>query len=227
MEHSTAAWRHWAGACDMEKQPGFSASRASHEFSDTKFHLDLCVFQRNKTLGLLVGTALKLTSFHPGLLCFEPIKYDVIKISPKGHRHPKRLRTQSLHLWDAPRFLWSVCGLLCSSKIMNLTLLGCAWDRLSQSEWWDLCSSSCVLHRDNNCSQRCENVVLGEPKRLTLVCGLPKGYTHRQIQSMPVVLKYHGGYFPGGSVVQNPPRNIADVGSTRIRKLRCHMLWGN
>lgn len=95
-----------------------------------------CVFQRNKTLGLLLGAALKLTSFHPGLLCFEPIKYGVIKTSPKGHPHPKPLRTQSLHLRDTPRFLWSVCGLLCSSKIMKLTLLGwcmrqafslCAW----------------------------------------------------------------------------------------------------
>ena len=57
-----------------------------------------CVFQRNKTLGLLLGAALKLTSFHPGLLCFEPIKYGVIKTSPKGHPHPKPLRTQSLHL---------------------------------------------------------------------------------------------------------------------------------
>lgn len=38
-----------------------------------------------------------------------------------------------------------------------------------------------------------KNVVLGEPKSLIVVYGLPKGYTHRQIQSMSVVLKCHGG----------------------------------
>ena len=47
-----------------------------------------------------------------------------------------------------------------------------------------------------------KNVVLGEPKSLIVVYGLPKGYTHRQIQSMSVVLKCHGGGGGTSLVVQ-------------------------